>query len=165
MSYQYCRFKRTILWLMAPALLIWMAACSGSRSNDASSNIYEELEHVLRKDVVELWYPRAIDTLHGGYLSDFDFQWRQDGPQNKMIVSQARHVWTCSKLAELYPEGPYIDYASHGVMGPGVWWVSQFGASKWTTNRQCPMGRSENSIWQLIWNIWTGCICYGYWRH
>lgn len=113
---------------MAPALLICMAACSGSGSNDASSNIYEELEQVLRKDVVELWYPRAIDTLHGGYLSDFDFQWRQDGPQNKMIVSQARHVWTCSKLAELYPEGPYIDYASHGVKFlKETMWDQEFG--------------------------------------
>ncbi len=128
MTCQYCRFKEIILWLMAPALLIWMAACSGNSSNDASSKIYEELEHVLRKDVMELWYPRAIDTLHGGYLSDFDYQWRQDGPQNKMIVSQARHVWTCSKLAELYPEGSYIDYASHGVKFlKDTMWDQEFG--------------------------------------
>jgi len=39
-----------------------------------------------------------------------------NGPQNKMIVTQARHVWTCSTVAEFYPEKKdhYLKIARHG---------------------------------------------------
>jgi mannobiose 2-epimerase len=65
--------------------------------------------------LVGVWYPRTIDTVNGGFWSDFDYKWdRKKGKQDKMIVSQARHVWTASELALSYGDKKYEDIAAHG---------------------------------------------------
>jgi len=74
------------------------------------------LKATLQKHSVAPWYPASIDTTHGGYFSDFDAQWNLDGAQDKMIVSQARHVWVCSKLSEFYADDDrYLIWAAHGT--------------------------------------------------
>ena len=75
----------------------------------------DTVEAALRT-LLDVWYPRAIDSLHGGYLSDFTHDWRPEGAQEKMIVTQARHVWTTAEAAEFYEEekGRYLPMAAHG---------------------------------------------------
>ena len=74
----------------------------------------DEMEEVLL-DELHSWYPRAVDTLHGGFLSRFTYNWTPEDPQDKMIVTQARHVWTTSKAAQRYPNDPrYASAAEHG---------------------------------------------------
>jgi mannobiose 2-epimerase len=64
--------------------------------------------------LANVWYPRCVDTVNGGFWSDFDYQWEKVGKQNKMLVSQARHVWTASTLAEYYQDKKYLEIAEHG---------------------------------------------------
>ncbi len=65
--------------------------------------------------MVDVWYPAAIDSVHGGFLSTFDYQWQAAETQPKFIVTQARHLWTLSKLAERYPDRRELQsYADHG---------------------------------------------------
>lgn len=64
--------------------------------------------------LVNVWYPRTIDTVNGGFWSDFNYKWQREGKQNKMLVSQARHVWTASTLALYYKDRKYEDIAAHG---------------------------------------------------
>ncbi len=66
------------------------------------------------KNMMPVWYPRVIDTEFGGYLSDFNYKWEQSGRQQKMIVTQARHVWTCSKMYAYTRDTKYLEYARHG---------------------------------------------------
>jgi mannobiose 2-epimerase len=73
------------------------------------------LEHALKAGELDAWYPRALDTTYGGYLSDFGHDWNPDGPQRKMIVTQARHVWSLSKAAARYPDAGYGEMAAHGA--------------------------------------------------
>jgi mannobiose 2-epimerase len=73
------------------------------------------MEHLLKTNLVYIWYPAAIDTLHGGYLSTFDAQFRPAGKQDKMIVSQARHLWNNAKASQHWPaEKKYQRFAQHG---------------------------------------------------
>jgi mannobiose 2-epimerase len=51
-----------------------------------------ELHRSFREELLAPWYPRAVDTVHGGFLSQFDADWRPTGTQDRMIVAQARHV-------------------------------------------------------------------------
>jgi mannobiose 2-epimerase len=83
----------------------------------ADDKIYTQLSKSFNKEQINLWYPRTIDSIYGGFLSDFDYQWERKGAQNKMIVTQSRHVWTCSAVAEFYPgkKGYYLKIARHGV--------------------------------------------------
>ena len=100
---------------LAMCALIISFSCTPESTEVASPSIADEIDSVLRQDVAYLWYPRVIDSVAGGYLSDFNYKWEADGPQNKLIVSQARHVWTCSKLEAMYPGQGFIEYATHGV--------------------------------------------------
>ena len=83
-------------------------------SKDVSDKeLLPEIEASLNK-LVELWYPRVVDTVNGGFWTDFNFKWEKEGKQNKMLVSQARHVWTTSVLSEYYKDRKYEEIAAHG---------------------------------------------------
>lgn len=76
--------------------------------------VADEMEDLLMENMMPAWYPRVIDTLYGGYLSDFNYKWEMSDRQNKMIVTQARHIWTCSKMKAFTSDEKYLDYARHG---------------------------------------------------
>ena len=123
-----CFRPEKLLWLVPLGLLLMVMSCSQNPPKDAPPPLKEEITNVLQGDVVNLWYPLVIDTEYGGFLSDFDYKWDPDGPQDKMIVSQARHVWTLSKLAQWYPDESYAEYATHGVKFlKNVMWDQEFG--------------------------------------
>jgi len=105
----------TVISLLFPIFF----ACSvpEKKTNPDDKTVLNELSESLNHNLLESWYPRTIDSISGGFLSDFDYKWEMNGPQNKMIVTQARHVWTCSTVAEFYPEKKdhYLKIAQHGV--------------------------------------------------
>ncbi|WP_372638638.1 AGE family epimerase/isomerase [Fodinibius sp.] len=76
--------------------------------------IAAEVDSVL-KDQYQLWYPRVIDQEHGGFLSRFTYDWRPEGAQDKFIVTQARHVWSTSKMA--HHNEPHRDFEKYGKHG------------------------------------------------
>ena len=100
-------------------LLSLIFSCSGpeKKTDECDKKICIELSESLKNNLLESWYPRTIDSISGGFLSDFDYKWDMKGPQNKMIVTQSRHIWTCSTVAEFYPEEKayYLKIADHGV--------------------------------------------------
>ena len=76
--------------------------------------IIAELKSTLKSEF-DLFYPLCLDTVDGGYFSDIDYKWELEGRQTKMIVTQARHIWSLSTGSIFYkqPE-PYLKYAHHG---------------------------------------------------
>ncbi len=54
-------------------------------------------------NVLAAWYPRVLDTTYGGYLANWTYDWQMAEQQNKMIVTQARHLWTTSKVLKEHP--------------------------------------------------------------
>ncbi len=76
--------------------------------------IKNELKQVLSYDF-ELWYPLTIDSVYGGFFSDVNYKWELHGRQDKMIVTQARHVWSNSNAAVFFTANKeYLDVAEHG---------------------------------------------------
>jgi|GEM_PF-50999 len=74
----------------------------------------EEMNGSLKKELLDAWYPVAIDTIWGGFFSDFTYDWQLEGPQNKMLVTLARHIWTTSNAAMFYDDDHYCEIARHG---------------------------------------------------
>lgn len=109
--------KRILLYLCAG--LFFSTSCSTTPKVNQKSDqqILNELTESLNTGILHVWYPRTIDSIYGGFLSDFDYQWKMKGRQNKMIVTQSRHIWTCSEVAEFYPEkkDQYLKIARHGM--------------------------------------------------
>lgn len=96
--------------VMVLTLLLFGVTGYNSASASEPQIIENEMEAML-----EAWYPRVIDEEHGGYISSFSHDWEMTGSQEKMIVTQARHLWSLSKIVAMYPDNPdYPEYASHG---------------------------------------------------
>ncbi|HVY76534.1 MAG TPA: AGE family epimerase/isomerase [Puia sp.] len=89
---------------------------SGKQDNSNQTErlrIADTIENSLRKELLDVWYPRSVDSLDGGFLSTFNYEFKPTGKQNKMIVTQARHVWTNAKASERYPSVPYYKTGAH----------------------------------------------------
>jgi mannobiose 2-epimerase len=81
-----------------------------------SDTIAAEMRQTLDAELAA-WYPRSVDTLRGGFYSDMDYQWTVKGPQEKMIVTQARHVWTAAHAARFYNKDTcFRNIAARGVL-------------------------------------------------
>ena len=77
-------------------------------------SVHKDMDNILFENMLPVWYPRVIDNEKGGYFSDFTYDWKPEGSQQKMIVTQARHVWSCSQLKMFTKEDVYATYAKHG---------------------------------------------------
>jgi mannobiose 2-epimerase len=97
----------SVMFIMALALNLTV-------HNPASADELQEVKNEMNA-MLEAWYPTVIDDEHGGYISSFSHDWKMTGSQEKMIVTQARHLWTLSKATTLFPDKEYQTFALHGV--------------------------------------------------
>ncbi len=75
----------------------------------------EKMMSLLNDGILRRWYPLVVDRECGGYYTNISKDWIVSPEQEKMIVSQARHVWTVSKAASFLPErGFYEEVGRHG---------------------------------------------------
>jgi mannobiose 2-epimerase len=73
------------------------------------------IESSLKTETLAKWYPRSMDTVYGGFLSTFTYDFKPTGEQEKMIVTQSRHTWTNARLSTRYPDVEYYKLgAKHG---------------------------------------------------
>lgn len=72
------------------------------------------MRYAAKQGLLDEYYPRNIDTIYGGYLSTFTYDFKPTGEQDKMIVTQARHTWSTAKAAMFYKDTAYISMSRHG---------------------------------------------------
>lgn len=85
-----------------------------AQQKNGLDSILKELQFAAKEQLIDIYYPRNIDTLYGGYLSAFSYDIQPVGEQDKMIVTQARHIWSTSMAALFYQDTSYIGMARHG---------------------------------------------------
>jgi len=112
--------------------------CFAQNTHRDKLKIAGEMQSSMVDKLLKPWYPRSVDTAYGGFLSSFSYDFKLVGSQDKMIVTQARHVWSNSKAAELFPEtGYYLKSAQHGFeFLRDVLWDKQYGGFYTYTDRQ-----------------------------
>jgi len=109
-----------VLFLMAEVLFSCGGASTGEQKEDqdlpAPMELADQLEKSLFKYILDPWYPRVIDSVNGGYHSNFTHDWVfAEGSQERALVQQARHLWSTSLVYEKYPKKEeYLDYAHRG---------------------------------------------------
>ncbi len=103
---------------------------SGNPGAQAQADLANQLEESLFRYILDPWYPLDIDTVHGGYYSEFTRDWSPgQGSGRKALVQQARHVWTTARVYEEYPEKEeFLNYATHGFhFLRDVLWDREYG--------------------------------------
>ena len=84
----------------------------------------EEFETALRRHVLDAWFPRCLDTIHGGFLCDFDRGWSSCGPHEKLLEFQARQTLMAANACRRYPADQRLrEAALHGLryLGEVMW--------------------------------------------
>ncbi len=130
--------KTTIITIIT-VISVSISSC-GSKPGITTDRlaIADEMEAVLTKGMMDIWYPLCIDKEYGGYLSSFDKAWNQKERQAKFIVTQARHTWATAQMAKMYPENKlYKEYSEHGYKFlRDVMWDKDHGGYFTMTNRE-----------------------------
>jgi len=76
--------------------------------------IRNEVESELRR-LIAVWFPRSVDRQHGGFLCDFDYEWKPCGSQAKMLEYQARQTIAAARAASHSPDLAFLrEVASYG---------------------------------------------------
>ena len=91
--------------------------------------IATEMQKSMNTELLDKWYPQCTDSMYGGFISTYSFDFKPIGIQDKFIVTQARHIWTTAKAAILYPDKKYfIDASKNGYhFLRDVLWDKQYG--------------------------------------
>lgn len=108
--------------------------------------IIHELYNNLENEILKKWYPLVIDKEFGGYFSNLSYDWKILPEQEKMIVTQARHIWTASKAAGFFEKDQYKQAACHGFYF--LWekmWDKKFGGFFQIRSRDGSI--SDNNGW------------------
>jgi len=72
-------------------------------------------ESLLRRQVLDSWFPRSLDLEAGGFRCDFDRAWVDCGPHEKLLEFQARQTLLVAEASQHYPaEAGLRQAAAHG---------------------------------------------------
>lgn len=95
------------------------------------------LERNLRENVTPFWFPRTLDTEHGGYLIHHGPDGQPLPGGIKMIVSQSRQLWLASRLLRSRHAEPGLrDAADHGFRFlRDRMWDQTHGGFVWSVDR------------------------------
>jgi mannobiose 2-epimerase len=129
-------FRKKILIVTAAVISMTTTAAASQAELEQLSQIRRELRSALDSEF-RRWYPLAVDSAQGGFFSDLDFRWVREGPQHKMVVTQARHVWSAANAALFYEsDNTFRDIALHGVRFlADVMWDKEYGGFYWLADR------------------------------
>lgn len=79
-----------------------------------TDKLLNEIFSHLNNEILPNWYPLSIDSPNGGYYSNLSYNFKVMPEQDKLIVTQARHIWALSKLSDFIANKNYKEYAFHG---------------------------------------------------
>jgi mannobiose 2-epimerase len=89
----------------------------------------DAMDKSMRTELLNKWYPQSVDSMYGGFITTWTYDFKPTGTQDKFIVTQARHTWTTSKASEFYPDvAYYLPCAAQGFRFlRDVMWDSTYG--------------------------------------
>ena len=113
---------KKIILLVSCFILLY--ACNSNKSKkdnnevereNSNEPLITEFETAADKDLLKKWYPLVIDKEDGGYYSQVTHDFKLGEEHNKMVVTQARHIWTNAKASKRNQEdSSYLKNAAHG---------------------------------------------------
>jgi mannobiose 2-epimerase len=118
------------------SLFIFLMSCKQQKQLSQQTPGLADIEKALWDDHLNRWYPACIDFAYGGYLSNLSHDFKPMEKQDKMIVSQARHLWTTSVIAKKFHNEVYKGYARHGMDFLKKMWDSDYGGFYQDTDRK-----------------------------
>ncbi|HYO22567.1 MAG TPA: AGE family epimerase/isomerase [Flavisolibacter sp.] len=137
-------------FLVAMSLLLFWSSAMAQKIVTASerkerSQIADEMAKSVTTELLDKYYPQNVDSVDGGFITTYTFDFKPVGPQDKFIVTQARHTWTTAKASEDYPQKAfYLKISEHGFRFlRDVMWDKKHGGFYNLVDRQ---GRNKSNL-------------------
>ncbi|MGO8678887.1 MAG: AGE family epimerase/isomerase [Limisphaerales bacterium] len=98
-----------VLPALAAVLICCAAACAAAETpstpptKETYLRIAAETEANLRKEILEKFFPVALDEQGGGFHENYSLDWTRAPGGDKSIVYQARLTWTSAQAARRFP--------------------------------------------------------------
>src|SRR2546423_116454 len=90
----------------------------------------DEAENMLRRDILDKWFPACIDNINGGFNASFDREWKPRESEGKFSVFQGRMTWVASQVVMRRPDlkERFLPVVRHGVEYlNNVLWDREYG--------------------------------------
>ncbi len=104
-------------------------------TRETYQKLANEVELALRRDVLDVWFPRTVDNENGGFHPDFTREWTPGAKSGgKFSVFQGRMTWISAQVAMRRPElkEKFLPIAQHGVRYlDETLWDKQYGGFYW----------------------------------
>jgi mannobiose 2-epimerase len=84
---------------------------------DEARALADRIDAELRRELTELWYPRALDRDLGGFHQTFARDWSPRPDPNRFLVYQARMTWTAAAFADRAGDrrDDFLGYSRYGI--------------------------------------------------
>jgi mannobiose 2-epimerase len=115
------------------------------------------IEQNLRENVIPFWFPRSLDTEHGGYTVHYGPTGEPLEGGVKMIVTQARQLWLSSALLRSRYATPALrEAADHGYRFlRDVMWDKAHGGFYWQVDRTGTIQRAQKHLYGQAFGIYA----------
>src|SRR5215469_14573210 len=86
-------------------------------SRDTYTKLAQEVYQTLHRDVLGVWFPRAVDKEHGGFHAHFGRDWQSLPSDGKFSVFQGRMTWVASQVVLRVParRDAFLPYVRQGL--------------------------------------------------
>lgn len=120
---------KRIIFIVSMILPVIVSAQQSTVAKTSRRQIAAEMKKSVTTELLDKWYPQCVDSLYGGFISTYTYDFKPTGPQDKFVVTQARHTWTTAKAAAVYPGKKYFLKASQNGFHflRDVMWDKQYG--------------------------------------
>src|SRR5258705_3043591 len=128
----------------------------------------DEVEGALRRDVLDVWFPRTVDNENGGFRSDFGRDWKP-GPRSggKFSVFQGRMTWIASQVVMRRPDmkDRFLPIAQHGMEYlNNTLWDKEYGGFYWGLDDKgqiSPFYTDGKHLYGISFGIYGAAAAYG----
>ena len=125
--------------------LFWLlifSSCATEKKASKDDQLITDFETAAKDQLFDKWYPLAVDREDGGFFSEITYDFKVGEEQDKMIVTQARHIWANAIAAETYGQKQqYLENARHGFgfLRDKMWDSKNGGFYNFVTKKGVPI--------------------------
>jgi mannobiose 2-epimerase len=108
-----------------------------------------ECEANLEKEILDKWFPAAVDERGGGFFEKYSLDWTRTDGNNKSIVYQSRCTWLSAQAARRFPDEAelYLAMTRRGAAClANKMWDQERGGFYWTIDGD---GRPTSGVKQM----------------
>jgi mannobiose 2-epimerase len=147
------------------ALCLLGSLCAAQPTPQEYRSLADDVHRHFDANVLHVWFPRCVDTAHGGFRSTFSRDWKPAPKQDRFLVFQSRMTWLTSQVAMRRPElrDEYLRYARHGVAMLQRMWDAEQGGLYWGLDEDGhvdPKFGTQKHVYAIAFGIYALAAAY-----